>query len=821
MRNVFRAGSELPQQDYEDDSTAIEMFGMCGAVNLCGVGFQRHDTRRRGLSRHAAIIFSAVMGHSPETARSQGGLHSKFIFRRSSVRPFLIGLSILLVVVLGDGPCSAQKPSIVLDKVKLPVPRAADRQESEAHVIDLFELDKEKSLQENRVLSDQLLESGLETRDDPPMRFVLLDMSRKKAAAAGDIAASIRVIDQLATDFAIDEAAARADSIHLASDVSGLAREQQRAIGKAGIDLIHQLLESREFAKAEAMLKMMSGIARKSRDAELFASLKRLQARVDVSADSYTVVQAAMKKLEANPDDSAASTIVGCFYFFEQEDWESAFPLLAKCDDDPLSSLARMELANPTSVEQQIKLADAWWDAGKKGEDPFRSKKMLLRAGKWYQQVEPHLSGLTKRKAVVRRRSIGAADSGMPRSDAGGRESQNIRIVSPAPGTVSMLEDGIHDTRWAGPQSMDLLPWVQLPRDQLTGHWKIGDGVIESGSERNAYLRLPVIPPEEYELTLQITPSGSEQPASPVFEIITNAPTGHRFTVTLQQRIGGSNDRRFVSGIGAIRGALIHSEHNESRIDGKFFKYGKQNRIVLTVLKTGIRVEVNGQEVVHWAGEFKDLKSQRTFLDPTDTTLLLGANQDPILVHSAVLKRLVTKPPPFVVDSAQPTHVTGTSWFRRQLPDIPVQLQHRQSVRLSELPKRSMACNRLSISPEDKRYARILPDQPLLDTHNKVVMHVHRRGRTTYALHRRYRKFSAEVYPSKVTFGGNDLTDPVTFEVHGDGNLLAKIDLQAPYGDAQQLSADVTDVDTLTLIVRCDGRGAFASAYWLNPILEK
>ncbi|MDP2764851.1 MAG: hypothetical protein Q8O54_08445, partial [Brevundimonas sp.] len=67
-------------------------------------------------------------------------------------------------------------------------------------------------------------------------------------------------------------------------------------------------------------------------------------------------------------------------------DDRKGLPLLALGADAALKELAAKELKNPESVEEQLAVADAWWDAAEKAAGQERDA-MRFHAGSWYQEV--------------------------------------------------------------------------------------------------------------------------------------------------------------------------------------------------------------------------------------------------------------------------------------------------------------------------------------------------------------------------------------------------------------------------------------------------
>jgi hypothetical protein len=118
--------------------------------------------------------------------------------------------------------------------------------------------------------------------------------------------------------------------------------------------------------------------------------------------------QQAQVKLKASPDDATANFAVGRFHGANKQDWDAALPYLAKGSDERLRKAAQRELASPPSQpSDQIKLADAWWDAAEATDDALWKDAILLHAGQWYERGRSGLtSPVLKQKTETRLKQV-------------------------------------------------------------------------------------------------------------------------------------------------------------------------------------------------------------------------------------------------------------------------------------------------------------------------------------------------------------------------------------------------------------------------------
>ena len=110
---------------------------------------------------------------------------------------------------------------------------------------------------------------------------------------------------------------------------------------------------------------------------------------------------AAVEKLKYDPDDAEANLELGRYHGFLKGRWDRGLPLLAAGKDDAIKALAKKDFSNPGSANDQLALADAWWELSLREPEPARSV-VQGRAAMWYRRALPNLAGLSRAKAEKR-----------------------------------------------------------------------------------------------------------------------------------------------------------------------------------------------------------------------------------------------------------------------------------------------------------------------------------------------------------------------------------------------------------------------------------
>lgn len=163
----------------------------------------------------------------------------------------------------------------------------------------------------------------------------------------------------------------------------------------------------------------------------------------------------------------------------------------------------------------------------------------------------------------------------------------------------------------AADNEIDLLPLTDPQTQFKVGDWSVEDGKLLSPKRYGARIEIPCTPPEEYRLTLVVEPLDD--------------PHG----LILGQRSG---DRRFVSLFSfdrdGIRSAIENIDGinvgNESTYTGRLFRKNRLSLVSVVVRKEGVRMSVDGQQIVAWQGSRDRLSLSEYWKTPNDSALFVG-----------------------------------------------------------------------------------------------------------------------------------------------------------------------------------------------------
>ena len=131
--------------------------------------------------------------------------------------------------------------------------------------------------------------------------------------------------------------------------------------------------------------------ARKVNDRDLTASLSNQMKHLKKQALALAGFEEARETLAKDPADKEANSAVGRYLCLVRNDWEHGLPNLAKGADGKFKTLAQQELTNPpTDAQEQMGLADAWWDLGQLTDGRQRIS-LQLHACEWYRRLQGKL----------------------------------------------------------------------------------------------------------------------------------------------------------------------------------------------------------------------------------------------------------------------------------------------------------------------------------------------------------------------------------------------------------------------------------------------
>ncbi len=280
---------------------------------------------------------------------------------------------------------------------KEPEPDAGSQAKAEQLIKDLFKADYAKRRRTDvQELATKLLQQGIETKEDPAVRYVLLREARELAVQAADAMTALRAVDEMAKWYAVDALDLKISVLEKIGRLAGTAASAKTLVDHA-LDSVEDAVMTDAFDAAARLLKFAEGAARKTKSLSLVTSIQGRMKELEQLRKEHEAVKPAMDALTKAPADPVASLALGKYLCFSKGDWELGLPLLAQSNDAKLKDLAERDLAEPTEPQEQADLGDVWWELASAERGPGKLQ-MQLRAFYWYRQSRPKLTGVGKVK---------------------------------------------------------------------------------------------------------------------------------------------------------------------------------------------------------------------------------------------------------------------------------------------------------------------------------------------------------------------------------------------------------------------------------------
>jgi hypothetical protein len=284
---------------------------------------------------------------------------------------------------------------------------------------------KPAAVAKRKEFARELLRQGLDTRDDPAARYVLLDDAANIAAAAGDAATAARAVDELAKSYQVDPVEMK---------VLKLAETAKCAFTRESIDgLVAACLTAAEVAVTEERYEpagRLIGIAESATERGKQVNLKvtvserkRELEALRAGAGEYALAREALEKKSG---DAESSLTAGRFLCLVKGEWDKGLPLLAAGNDERLKSLAIKDIENPADPGAKAQAGRGWWELSARLSGVMRSQARR-RAIHWYRLAMPGLSGVNRKAVDDHLKEV---------------QADRLRELNLSPGLVAELFDG-------------------------------------------------------------------------------------------------------------------------------------------------------------------------------------------------------------------------------------------------------------------------------------------------------------------------------------------------------------------------------------------
>ena len=294
---------------------------------------------------------------------------------------------------------------------RLPAPPDTVVKLKTAEIQDVFKGEFEEG---GRELYSKLITLALETRDqDPAAAYVCLWEASRAAAKGTQLDLMFATLAGLERWYEIDDRLLPMQVEVLELSTKKMQTSLQRAEALSySVLLIEFAIMRHDVVSGEQLVRISETLYRRLRSGTI---LKILRARIDrfkAFRESWGLAEAARKEIKKRPDDAASRFAIGHFMVIFDDVWNrESLGHLAAGNDAEFSSVARQELAAPTTPKSQLSLGDAWWRLSGKRPD-VEKYAIQSHAVSWYERCVAKLSALDKARIEKRIASSGLELSG-------------------------------------------------------------------------------------------------------------------------------------------------------------------------------------------------------------------------------------------------------------------------------------------------------------------------------------------------------------------------------------------------------------------------
>lgn len=416
-------------------------------------------------------------------------------------------------------------------------------------------------------------------------RYGVLKALIALAIAVGDADQCLEAADALVEAYEVDCHLEKAQILTEFLNASKPSTQAKAAVDGA-IAVAHSLSGDDRYSDATLLLNAAQAAARRSAIAEdLKKSILAARTAITAREKEWKAFVAAVEALDADADNAAANFTAGAWHGVYRRDWKKALPLLAKGNDPIWSAAATLELATPTAADDQVAIANAWYEIAATAS-PTVKMALFVHAGTWYERAAPQLTSVLIRQTV----------------------SERLAVIAPFKSALSLPEDATATNDVAAPgEWVDLLAWAEgvdwTPRGidwnaHLDGR-PTKRGITLKPQWCNRF-PLPAIIDGNYELEIEFTRLDGEDGVSIFFPVLS-----HNMHLELGKNRGGVD---FVGWFDGERSEKNPTAKRPSILSASNKKHAMriESRVEGDAARFSIDLD-HTRDYIHWSGKYSSL----------------------------------------------------------------------------------------------------------------------------------------------------------------------------------------------------------------------
>lgn len=246
-------------------------------------------------------------------------------------------------------------------------------------------------------------------------RYAMLDLALETAIGGGNAQYALRVLSEIESHFRADAWTMRADAFaKLVPNAKSYS--DRRAAAELAICLADRAMEGKSFEAADKLLAAAQKASGRAKDPLLTRMTSMRSREMSAAQKMAAPLEAAQRQLDGGGGSAEDNAVVGRYQIFIRNDWEAGWKQLAASKESTLQELAKKELAQPASADDQFALGNAWLNWAKTASDTEQNTGWL-RAQHWLELAIPQLKGPEQTRANKELEDLSSKTT--PRSLAG------------------------------------------------------------------------------------------------------------------------------------------------------------------------------------------------------------------------------------------------------------------------------------------------------------------------------------------------------------------------------------------------------------------
>lgn len=183
--------------------------------------------------------------------------------------------------------------------------------------------------------------------------------------------------------------------------------------------------------------------------------------------------------------------------------------------------------------------------------------------------------------------------------------------------------------------AINLLPLVDPQKDAIDGDWKLtNDGLALERPKGIGVLKLPYVPPEEYDFEIEFTPQSGGRNVNQHL-----VAAGSSFAWKLNAY--GLNPP--IHGFDLLDNKLARNRSEAVAHNPLMLEPGRRYTSKVEVRRGSLRALVNGEEYVRWSGDFNRLSLETFWKLPNNRQLALSAYNRGVVFHRIEVREVTGK----------------------------------------------------------------------------------------------------------------------------------------------------------------------------------